>query len=46
MILIARPRAHYLPGRREQLSQGVDSGVVLEFALDGPLSFLGRRHAF
>lgn len=37
MILIARPRVHYLLGRREQLSQGVDSSVILEFALNGPL---------
>lgn len=46
MILIARPRVHYLLGRREQLSQGVDSSVILEFALNGPLFFPREKACF
>lgn len=38
MILIARPRVYYLLGRRVQLSQGVGSSVIFEFALNGFLS--------
>lgn len=46
MILIARPRVHYLLDRRVQLSQGVDSSVILEFALNGPLFSTREKHAF